>query len=202
MKILIITLVFTLVTSCTAHGPKPDSNYESILQTKVWSDRFTGKSSCYTYRKESYINGLMSYNLGFDVECGQQVTLIKSELFNDADSEYVAVRINKTGGVCSNIFTGISNKPKEYPYVLSYWNYGEERVTGPSLRDFYFEMGRLNALDVKPQPMAFSQFQFIREFLLSNEKYMYVRLGGEGGQEIQLSRELVTKFLKDCGASN
>lgn len=196
MKKVFISLSFLFLASCASSGAKPNSDYKNILRSGVWADKFTGKSSCYTSRQESYIDGLISYNLGRETRSGNETTLVVSDLFKADGIQYIGVNSSSTGA-WRTILIGSGLGYQENEYALSYWNYGDKRNIGPSLRDFYLDMTR-SAYEIRPKPMVFGNFDFMRDFLLSEENILYVRIGGQGGKVIEIDRDLLARFLIDC----
>lgn len=189
----VLTLAFSLMLlSCSNAGPKPDSGYKNALYVKSTTDRFTGVSSCQARRDKTYVNGLMSYNLGFDVTCGDRVTLIGSSALKSGGASYFGVRSDRIGGMCSAAL-GYSESNKT---IQSYWNYGDVRVVSKSVLEFYQDFPSIT--EVRPDPSAIQSVGFIQEFLNSNQETLYVRLGGHGGVVIKIDRELASKFIDEC----
>lgn len=191
VRLLTLALSFMLL-SCTHTGPKPDSGYKNVLYTKMVTDQFSGVSSCQAIRDESYVNGLLSYNLGFDVTCGSRVVLIGSSSFEFENLSYFGIRSSRIGGLCAAAF-GYSERNTA---LQSYWNFGDVRVTGMAILNFYQKLP--SALEVRPEPSAIQSLKLIEEFLNSDHEILYVRLGEHGGSIINIDRELASKFIDEC----
>lgn len=197
LKYILVFMLSALLLACTPTSvtkKNTRANFTNEVYVHNLTDRFTGVSTCTATREVSYIDELLSTNLGFNVKCGNKIQLIWSNSLSVENTQYFGLSVRKTGGTCSVVYEDEASQ--ESSRLQSYWNYNDKRSKSESL--FYIHHLSPESKEIVPKPMAVQKKRFLDEFLFSEADDLYVRLGGSGSQVVIVDKYLAREFKEKC----